>query len=175
VNLARRRALFAIVVALGAIAAPAATPSSNATYRVDRVIDGDTIALRNGERIRLMQIDAPEAYFDAECYGRQALATTRLLLPRGTRVRLTSDPALDSVDDNGRLLRYAIRVRDGLNVNLRLVAVGAAAPYFFEGRRGRYAKRLEYLATRAWVGSLGLWGACPNAQYDPKRPLETGG
>jgi hypothetical protein len=29
-----------------------------------------------------------------------------------------------------------IRVSDGLNVNLRLVARGVAAPYFYAGRRG---------------------------------------
>jgi endonuclease YncB( thermonuclease family) len=36
----------------------------------------------------------------------------------------------DRVDQYGRLLRYVVRVRDGVNVNIRLVAVGAAAPYF---------------------------------------------
>jgi rhodanese-related sulfurtransferase len=34
-----------------------------------------------------------------------------------------------------RLLRYVVRVADGLNVNVQLVRVGAAAPYFYEGRR----------------------------------------
>ena len=66
-----------------------------------------------------------------------ASATTKRLLPAGTRVRLTAEPATDRVDDFGRLLRYVVRVNDGVNVNLRLVAVGAAAPYFFDGRRGR--------------------------------------
>jgi hypothetical protein len=41
------------------------------------------------------------------------------------------------------LLRYVVRVRDGINVNIRLVAVGAAAPYFYRHRRGKYANRLE--------------------------------
>jgi hypothetical protein len=34
-------------------------------------------------------------------------------------------------------------VKDGLNVNVRLVAVGAAAPFFYRGSRGRLAARLE--------------------------------
>ncbi len=42
-----------------------------------------------------------------------------------------------------------IRARDGLNVNIHLVAVGAAAPYFYRGRRGMFAARLETLALRA--------------------------
>jgi endonuclease YncB( thermonuclease family) len=36
-------------------------------YRVDHVADGDTITLRNGQRVRLVQIDTPEVYFGTEC------------------------------------------------------------------------------------------------------------
>ncbi len=81
-------------------------------------------------------------------------------------------PATDRVDDFGRLLRYVVR-EDGVNVNLRLVAVGAAAPYFYEGRRGQYANRLEALAKRAKSNNLGLWGACPRTRYDPYKGIET--
>ena len=87
-------------------------------------------------------------------------------------MRLLSEPATDRVDDFGRLLRYVVRT-DGVNVNIRLVAVGAAAPYFYEGRRGRYANRLEALAKRARSNRLGLWGACPRTVYDPYRGIET--
>jgi Staphylococcal nuclease homologue len=52
------------------------------------------------------------------------------------------------VDQYGRLLRYVVRVADGVNVNAQLVRVGAAAPYFYAGRRGRYAALLERLALR---------------------------
>ena len=41
-----------------------------AVYRIDHVVDGDTVALRNGQRVRLVQIDTPEVFFGAECYGR---------------------------------------------------------------------------------------------------------
>jgi hypothetical protein len=41
-----------------------------------------------------------------------------------------------------------VRVADGVNVNAQLVRVGAAAPYFYAGRRGRYAALLERLALR---------------------------
>jgi endonuclease YncB( thermonuclease family) len=72
-------------------------------------------------------------------------------------VRLLLEPATDRVDQYGRLLRYVVRATDGVNVNVRLVAVGAAAPYFYLGRRGRYANRLEALAKRARAKKLGLW------------------
>jgi endonuclease YncB( thermonuclease family) len=144
-----------------------------ATYLIDHVTDGDTVVLRNGKRVRLVQIDTPEIFFGTECYGTQASATTKRLLPVGARVRLTAEPATDGVDDYGRLLRYVVRATDGVNVNVRLVAVGAAAPYFYDGRRGRYANRLEALAKRARAKKLGLWGACPRTQYDPYHGVET--
>ena len=129
--------------------------------------------LRTGATVRLVQIDTPEVFFGSECYGRQASAIAERLLPSGARVRLEMEPGTDSVDDFGRLLRYIIRAKDGVNVNLSLVAVGAAAPYFYEGRRGKHAERLEILAKGAKRKSLGLWKACPGTTYDPYRAIET--
>src|SRR5256885_1736767 len=62
---------------------------------------------------------------------------------------------------------YIVRVRDGLDVNVRLVAIGAAAPYFYSASRGMYATRLEALARNARASHLGLWGACPHTVYNP--------
>jgi endonuclease YncB( thermonuclease family) len=142
-------------------------------YRIDHVVDGDTVALRNGQRVRLVQIDTPEVFFGVECYGRAASLQTKRLLHPGSRVRLFAEPATDRVDQYGRLLRYVVRINGALNVNIRLVAVGAAAPYFYRGRRGRYARRLEALAKRARARKLGLWKACPRTPYDPYEGIQT--
>ena len=120
-----------------------------------------------------MQIDTPEVYFGVECYGPAASRRTKQLLPPGTAVRLAVEPATDRVDQYGRLLRYVIRAKDGLNVNVRLVAEGAAAPYFYDGRRGRFAARLEALAKRARALRLGLWGACLRTPYNPYAGVAT--
>ena len=171
------RATAAVLLAgglLGLVAPPAATPSSLTVFRIDHVADGDTVDLMSGAKIRLVQIDTPEVYFSPECYGRQASNLTKRLLPPGTLVRLTREPATDAVDRYGRLLRYVVRVEDGLNVNVQLVRVGAAAPYFYDGRRGRYAHLLERLTRRARARHLGLWGACPGTPYDPDRGVATG-
>ena len=151
---------------------PAASSSQHATYRIDRVTDGDTVVLRNGQRVRLVQIDSPEKFFGLECYASESTDAAQRLLPAGTRVRLLVEPVGDRVDDFDRLLRYVIRL-DGVNVNLRLVALGAAAPWFYDGERGMYAHRLETLGKRARAKRLGLWGACPRTRYDPYMALET--
>jgi len=40
-------------------------PRPTVVYRVDRVTDGDTAVLRNGQRVRLVQIDAVAVVFGA--------------------------------------------------------------------------------------------------------------
>jgi endonuclease YncB( thermonuclease family) len=168
------------VVAAFAAASLAVIPLASAQLRpptvarVDHVADGDTLTLTNGSRVRLVQIDTPEVYFHPECYGRQASAATKRLLPRGTLVHLLPEPATDRVDRYGRLLRYVVRARDALDVNIQLVRIGAAAPYFYRGRHGRYWQRLDRLGRRARAHHRGLWGACPGTPYRPDEGVNTG-
>jgi len=163
-------AVLALTLAAGVGPAGAKPPA----FRIDHVVDGDTVVLRNGAHVRLVQIDTPEVYFHVECYGRRASAVTKRMLRPGTLVRLLREPATDRVDQYGRLLRYVIRIHDGLDVNIRLVAVGAAAPYFYRHRRGRFAAKLERLAKRARARKVGLWGRCLGTPYDPNRSVSTG-
>ncbi len=161
-----------LLLLLAALWLPGAHAAS--VVRIAHVSDGDTVTLTSGYRVRLVQIDTPEVYFSPECYGRQASAITKRLLPPGTAVRLIAEPATDRVDSYGRLLRYVIRARDGLDVNLYLVRVGAAAPYFYRGRHGRYAAEILRLARRARLLHLGLWGRCPGTPWNPDRGVSSG-
>ena len=136
------------------------------------VRDGDTIELTNGGVVRLVQIDTPELAED-ECYARRARALLRRLLPEGTHVRVVEDRALDRVDRYGRRLAYVFA--NGVNVNLVLVARGAAAVWFFHGDRGRYARALLAASRRARAERLGLWRRCPGTRLDPLAPVDTGG
>jgi micrococcal nuclease len=167
-------ALAVLAMAAGSTALGSGKAGSETFARIDHVADGDTVALTNGQRVRLVQVDTPEVYFGMECYGLQASATTKRLLSPRTLVRLLVEPKTDRVDQYGRLLRYVIRVRDGLNVNVRLVAVGAAAPYFYLGRHGRFARLLGLLARRARAHHLGLWRTCPGTPYRPTAAVDTG-
>jgi endonuclease YncB( thermonuclease family) len=109
-----------------------------------------------------VQIDAPELHTD--CYGRPALRALVDLAPKGTRVRLAPDPALDAVDEHGRLLRYVFV--GSRNVNIELVRRGAASPYFFRNERGRYADDLLDAVSEARDARRGFWGACPGAELN---------
>jgi endonuclease YncB( thermonuclease family) len=146
-----------------AIAVLAVTPAAHAATHagiIDHVADGDTVVLRGGETIRLVQIDTPEVFGDSECYGSQASALTEKLLPTGTRVRIATDAHLDQRDRDGRTLAYVWK--GSSLVNLRLVREGAAAPYFYSGDQGRYATTFFQAAVTARTAHRGLWGHCKN-------------
>lgn len=161
------------VVALVAAAGSSATSSSPGAWgTVASITDGDTLRLTGGQRVRLVQIDAPEVG-TGECYSRAARTALLQRVPVGSRVRLETDALLDAVDRYGRLLRYVHR--GTTNVNVALVRAGAAAPYFYGGDRGRYADRLMSDAVSAKAARLGLWGACPRTKLDPSRAVDTGG
>jgi len=137
---------------------------------VARVIDGDTIELVGGQRVRLVQIDTPEKH--VECYGDAASAITQRLIPAGTHVRIEQDPKLDQVDRYQRKLAYVWK--GGEDVNVTLVRDGAAGVWFFGGRRGRYAKELLSAAAQAQADRKGLWRACPLARFDPTESMSSG-
>ena len=167
------RALLGLALLAGLALAGCArdTDLAGETGTVAVVVDGDTLRLEDGRRIRLVQIDAPEVD-DRECYGADATAALLRLAPAGTEVTLVRDPVLDAVDRFGRHLRYVFA--DARNLNLELVREGAAAPYFFDGDRGRYADRLLDAAEEARDEGVGLWGACPEAELVPERELDAG-
>jgi micrococcal nuclease len=149
-----------------------AADARNGLAVVSAVVDGDTIELADGRRVRLLQIDAPEPA-EAECYSSEASGALRELLPVGTEIQLEADPGLDSEDRFGRALRYVHG--GGTNVNLALVSRGAASPYFFRNDRGVYAAELLDAAREARAEGRGLWGACPGTKLEPVRALDAVG
>lgn len=167
----------------GSSLSPSTSPSSQslavqdaargaALLRVDHVVDGDTIAMADGQRVRMAQIDTPEKYGSPECYGQQASAVLRSLLPNGARVRLVRDPYLDATDRYGRRVRYVYV--GSVNVNLVMVRRGAASVWFYQGTRGIYARSFARAAAAARRSKRGLWGACAGTTFDPEHGVDTG-
>ena len=145
-------------------------PTAYAASNVSKVVDGDTITMSNGEKVRLIQIDTPELA-SKECYGIQAKSELSKLLNQAGEVSLTSDPNLDEVDKYGRLLRYVFI--GNTNLNLKLIEIGAAAPYFYRGEKGIYAAQFLKAAQTAQKRKLGMWGMCPGTRLSPNHAVQT--
>jgi hypothetical protein len=82
--------------------------SINGDYRiVERAIDGHTLVMANGERVRLIGVDTPEIKHPnkpVEHFGKEAAAFTRQMT-EGKRVRWELDSA-QRKDRYGRILAY---------------------------------------------------------------------
>ena len=145
-------------------------PTAYAASNVSKVVDGDTITMSNGEKVRLLQIDTPELA-SKECYADQARIALVKLLSQSGKVTLTTDPNLDKVDRYGRSLRYVFIGKT--NVNLKLAEIGAAAPYFYRSEKGVYAVQILKAAQTAQKLGLGLWSACPSTRLSPNHAVQT--
>lgn len=144
--------------------------SAFASFQVARINDGDTLTISTGEKVRFLQIDTPEIS-PAECYGTEAHRALISLIGKAS-ITLESDSVSDDEDQFGRKLRY---VKVGkINLNLKLVQIGAATPYFYQGEKGKYAIQLLKAAENAKAKKLGLWKMCPNAKLEPLKPATTG-
>jgi micrococcal nuclease len=152
---------LALCLALLVGAAPAvAQAPSGLEGIVVRVVDGDTVHVRIGDRtetVRYIGIDTPELHHPRrgeEPGGRAALAMNRRLVEE-RRVRLDLDVQIR--DRYGRLLAYVYR--DGLFVNAALVERGYARTLTIPPNVA-HAEEFTRLARDAREAGRGLWGAC---------------
>ncbi len=107
--------------------APVEAPRPGAAVTVTRVIDGDTFALPDGARVRVLGIDSCETSTPA---GPRATTEARRLLAAGAVV-LRAEPGTDR-DRYGRLLRY-VRLPDGRDFGTVMVAATHTAVYAGRG------------------------------------------
>lgn len=136
------------------------TPEDHKGYDlVTKVIDGDTIELADGRKVRYLGIDTPETVHPSkpvQCFGKEASDYNKNLVS-GQYVRLVRD--VEDKDKYGRLLRY-VYMEDGTFVNLALVAWGYAYAYTYPPNVAR-AKEFVAAQAQARESGTGLWSACP--------------
>jgi endonuclease YncB( thermonuclease family) len=135
------------------------------TVVVTNVIDGDTVDVSTGHRIRLIGIDTPER---GECGYDQATAHLASLVS-GKQVTLISG-ARDDADRYGRLLRY-IEV-DNIDVGLEQIKAGyAIARYDSRDGYGAHPREQTYIA--ADHASPNYTCADPPRATMPPPPVQT--
>ncbi|WP_044890353.1 thermonuclease family protein [Myxococcus hansupus] len=149
-------ACAALAGLLGACGGDAGASCGPTSARVVEVLDGDTVILEGGERVRYLLADTPERTgAGGDCFGPEAYAFNRGLV-EGRRVTLAYGEACE--DRFGRLLAY-VSV-DGREVNTLLVERGHACvlhvPPAGRSRRAEF----ESLEARARLEGRGIWGAC---------------
>jgi len=152
----------------GAITIPFGANNDYNDILVTRAVDGDTLKLENGQRVRLIGIDTPEMHESAKLHrdaqhsgqdvstiqalGRQSYEFTKKLV-EGKRVRLEFD--VDKHDQYGRLLAY-VYLKDGTFVNAEIVKQGYASLMTYPPNV-RYVDLFQQLYRQARENQRGLW------------------
>lgn len=130
--------------------------------RIEKVVDGDTVALADGEHVRLLGINTPEAEWrgkggkvtrEAEPLADEATRVLRELV-EGRRVRLVVGER--GSDGYGRTLAQVF-LEGGEDVQLDLIRRGLAMVEMIPPI-GRYAGRYAEAECRARRRGVGIWG-----------------
>jgi micrococcal nuclease len=152
-------ALMAFVTPPTALAEPVV-----ATATVLKVVDGDTIDIRDDNRgrlrVRLLGIDTPETKkpgYTVGCWGPEATEFAKSTM-LGQRVAFVPDPTQDKTDRYGRTLAYLVRA-DGWDYSVEAVRAGMARSYVYAGTPVSRYDAIEAAETEARDAFRGLWGS----------------
>ncbi|MBJ7337387.1 MAG: thermonuclease family protein [Mycolicibacterium sp.] len=153
-----------VVTALLGLAAPPVSADPVVTTAVVlRVVDGDTIDIRDDVRgrlrVRLLGIDTPETKkpgYTVGCWGPEAtdFANATML---GQRVALVGDPTQDRTDRYGRTLAYLVR-GDGWDYSVEAARAGTAKSYVYHHHPVSRYDAIEAAEQEARAAGRGLWG-----------------
>ncbi len=125
--------------------------------KVKYVIDGDTFTLQNGQKIRMIGINAPETdhpryHKKGQFFGKESKAYLRNLI-QGRDVKLKK--GYEEFDRYGRRLAY-VYLPDGTFVNREMVLFGYAET--FRKFPFEYKQEFLQLEEEARAHKLGMWG-----------------
>jgi micrococcal nuclease len=134
------------------------------THRVERVVDGDTLKMASGDRVRLEGVDTPETVrenWPVEPWGPEASAFTKDFIKRANyNVKLTFGD--ERLDDYGRYLAF---VWDGDKMlNEELVRAGLARARLGWHFSSTLKRRLRLAEDEAKRAHRGIWsGTVPKS------------
>jgi micrococcal nuclease len=126
--------------------------------KVVRVVDGDTIEIEGGQKIRYIGVDTPETVKPntaVQCFGKEASNKNKELV-EGKVIEIEKD--ISETDKYDRLLRYVFV--DDVFVNQYLVGEGYAYSSSYPPDV-KYQGVFREAQKKAEEESKGLWGACP--------------
>jgi micrococcal nuclease len=143
--------------------------TSGGQAKVVAVLDGDTIVISGGDKVRYAGLNTPETHHPdklPEYCGQEAFEANRRLVT-GKTVRLEFDERRR--DRYGRLLAYVYV--DSLLVNAELIRQGYAQVSTYKENQ-RYHAEFERLQQHAIAARRGLWGGCTDIRV-PQAPVQS--
>lgn len=152
----------------GCLASAPPVPADARRVLVRRAVDGDTLELEDGTRVRLTGINTPESVDPrrpVEWLGKESAAYTASLV-EGEEVFI--QPSRTPVDRYGRMLAW-VWLTDGTFLNAKLVLDGFAQTYTFSDNPD-YADLFLQCEREAREAERGLWAPVPDEAAAEEAP-----
>ncbi|MFC2754805.1 MAG: thermonuclease family protein [Candidatus Nanogingivalis sp.] len=146
------------------------------TYKVLRVVDGDTIRIDyNGkdEKVRFIGLDTPETKDPRkpiQCFGREATAKMTEFA-ENKNVRLEFDRTQGERDKYGRILAF-VYSEDNKNLAYEMIRQGYGNEYTYNSNPYKYQSEFKEAARKAREENKGLW-AENTCAGDATKPADT--
>lgn len=137
------------------------------TVKLDHVIDGDTLRLKDGRKVRIISINTPEVaweYKPEEPYGNEARSAAKAFFKGHKTLRLQTSS--QDKDNYGRILGH-IFLPNGTSLSESLLQQGLAFQVFGKGRN-YYQNCLKSLEQKAREKGVGVWSISPETPADSK-------
>ena len=136
---------------------------------VRNVLDGDTLQLEDGRKVRFLNMDTPETVkrnYPVMCHGPEASTFVKTMLSN-KKVTITSDK--ETVDQYGRTLAFVFLEGTDTNniensINAQMIKLGYARENSYSPNT-TYKKKFQELESIAKSNKTGFWGKC-----DSKNP-----
>ncbi len=152
----RRAAVFLSFLVLVACSSSPVNGAHRKRVFCRHVIDGDTIVLSDGRKVRYLEINAPEIPHKdkpGELFGRGATSLNKRLV-EGRAIDILV-PSSEAYDQYGRLLAHVFLL-NGKMVSEVLLRKGLAHCCFYQAP-DRYARRLLAAQKSAILARKGIW------------------
>lgn len=143
------------------------SPQNRQIVKVTRVIDGDTVEIGGGQKVRYIGINTPETVdprTTVQCFGKEASNKNRELV-EGKIVQLEKD--ISETDKYGRLLRYVYI--SNTFVNDYMVRNGYAYVSSYPPDV-KYQDLFNQAQNNARQNNRGLWGVCKEGSDKTSSP-----
>lgn len=137
---------------------PASDETKTYELTVTKIIDGDTIELSDGTKVRYIGIDTAELGKNSQCFAEEAKKKNEELV-LGKAVELEKD--VSETDQYKRLLRYVYvgEAEDRIMINEELVRGGFAQVSTYPPDV-KYKDKFLELQNKARNSDVGLWKMC---------------
>ena len=138
--------------------------SASKYYKVKKIVDGDTLQLENGIKVRLLGVNTPEVSRRDKVAEAGGVVAKKWMINRLAKTKIKLDYDVTHKDAYNRTLAYVLTEK-GENINVTLVKKGLAAMNTYPPNL-KYLKDLENAQRIAKKQKLGIWGL---KAYQPKK------